>query len=446
MKAGNTETYQVHRDLIYPLLWMQQRGMRVDTEGMKKLSAELLVQVGEAQERLNSLAETELNPNSPKQLREYFYISKHLPPYLDRKTHKPTVDEEALKRISRKGFEEAHLILDIRHKLKLRGTYLEVKLGEDNRLRSSMNPVGTRSGRLSSSKDIFGEGLNVQTLPGAMKQFICADEGYILYNSDKAQAENRVVAYIAPDLNMINAFENKIDIHKQTASMIFNKPVDQISTDADCEEDPDRCARLGNGTRSERYFGKEANHALNYGLGVKTFSLRLEIPEAEAKMIRERYFSGYPGVRTYHNWVMQRLQKTKTLVNCFGRMYHFLDRIDDSSLTDALYFIPQSTVADVINRWGILFLWNNPLFEGLELLNQVHDSLVYQIPISLGWEKHFEMVSSLVNNLDQPLSWEGQTFSIPTDTKMGLRLSDMVEHKGVLSKDKFKQAFERFSK
>lgn len=457
MEVRNTETYRVYTELLHPMLYMQTRGIRVDTEGMRVSSEALSKLIEERQEQLNKIVGRELNTASWKQKQDYFYGEKGIAPYKDRKTGKDTTDAEALKRIARKGFKEASIILEMMHAQKLKSSYLEVKLGEDKRLRSAFG--FTRSGRLTSSEDIFGEGLNVQTFPHPKKfynepnepssgvrlrvdfrKFILADEGYILYNLDKAQAENRIVAYIAPDLNMIDAFERGIDIHKRTASLIFGKPIEEISSE-------DGSCSLGNGSRSERYFGKEANHALNYGLGVDHFAMRLEVSNREAKMIIDKYFSGYPGVRMYHNWVQNKLKKDRTLINCFGRAYNFLDRIGDDTLSDALYFIPQSTVGDLINRWGILRLWKEraTTFDGLEILNQIHDAIMFQIPISLGVERHWEMIETLNKNLNQELEWKGRRFSIPTDLKVGLVYADMDELKGnKFNKENFVREFEKW--
>ena len=416
---SNLTTYQVHRDLTYPLLYMQRRGICMDRVGLKRESDKQTKIIADKKLELNELCGRELNEkfsNSPKQVMEYFYNEKGVPPYKEK--GKRTANEKALIRIARKGFPEAFTILAIRQAQKLKSTYLEVTLGVDGRLRSSMNPVGAKTGRLSSSANIFGEGTNIQTIPHDILKFLLADDGYIIYNVDKAQAENRIVAYIAPDRNMIDAFENGIDIHAQTAGIIFNKLTSEVSN-------VDGSSMLGNGTHSERYFGKQANHSLNYLLGVKAFALRLQIPEKQAAFIIAKYFSGYPGVRTYHNWVLQRCQsreRNHTLVNSFGRQYQFYERIERKNLREAVPIIPQSTVADIINRWGLLEVWDNPVYEGLELLNQVHDSVVFQIPKKLGVDRHFDIVSKLCQSLDKPLTWQGTNFVIPTDVSMGHNL------------------------
>ena len=456
MIKNNVETYNIHRELLHPMLYMQHRGTRMDVVQMKSDTKKLKNIFEKRQEQLNELVGHDINMNSSLQMKNYFYIEKNIKPYLNPKTHKPSCDKEALKRLSRRGFLEASIILEMRRADKLRNSYLEAKLSDDNRLRSAFG--FTRGGRLTASKDLFGEGINMQTLPHPrtffeepnnpnsevllrldFREYLLADEGYLLYNIDEAQAENRVVAYIAPDLNMIQAFEDGIDIHKRTAALCFNKPIEEVSTvDGSCS--------IGDGTRSERYYGKETNHATNYGMGAKTFAFNLEIPESQAQMLQARYLSGYPGVRLYYNWVPEKIRQERMLVNLFGRAYEFFNRIDDSNKSDALYFIPQSTVGDLINRWGILKIWRekDEFFRGLELLNQVHDSIVFQIPISLGFEAHWRMLKELIRSLAQELSWEGRSFSIPSDLSVGLKYGELDELKGAkINEVEFRKLWEK---
>ncbi len=438
----NRVVYYVHRDLIYPLLYMQDRGLWVDQEGMKKEGDKLKTEVEDLKEQLSLVMGRKLSTKfatSHAQQKEYFYRELGIRPY--KKDGKEKMDKEVLKRLKKRGHKEADLILEIKSRETMRTRYLEVKLSEDGRLRSSFNPVGTRSGRLSSSADIFGEGTNIQTLPWEVKIFVGADEGYLIYEFDKAQAENRIVAYIAPDANMIHAFENKMDIHRMTAAIVYDLPIEEISNEPGS-------GNLGDGRLSQRAIGKKANHALNYGLGVDAFSQILEVPRADAQMIKDKYFTGYPGVGVYHRWISAVLKKTRTLVNCFKRGYHFLNKIEEGRITEALYFIPQSTVADLINRWGLLEVWNKPeLYAPTELLNQVHDSVIMQIPISAGVERHWEIVNNLVESLDKPLQYDNRRFVIPTDVKIGRLLGDMTEFKADdgLDYNKFKEAFDKYA-
>jgi uracil-DNA glycosylase family 4 len=244
------EAYDRQRKLIEPLTYMMERGLRIDLTKFRERRASLDIEIETLQEELNKVAGKALNPNSPKQLVEYFYGQLGQKAYKNRKTGNASTDNLAMKRLARKGFEAAKLVLEIRKRVKLASTYLEEsKLSADGRLRCSYNPVGTIFSRLSSSSNIFGEGMNLQNLPHSFRDILLADEGYIWYSFDLAQAENRIVAYVGRITPMIQAFENGSDVHRLTAGLVFNKPPEEIS-------DEPGSSTLGDGKHSERDWGK----------------------------------------------------------------------------------------------------------------------------------------------------------------------------------------------
>jgi len=431
-RMGNEEVYETQVKLIEPLIYMSERGMRVDKDARSKASTEAEKRINELEEQLWSVAGMQLNHASPKQLCEYFYGLKGERAYRNRKTGSPTCDGNALKRLSKKGYKEASLIQEIRKHAKLKSTYLEMVLDSDSRIRSSFNPVGTSSLRLSSSKTIFDTGGNTQNLPYGVRQFILADKGYVCYQMDLSQAENRDVAYIAPEPSMIAAFEEGRDIHRQTAALIFGKPMDEIS-------DEDGSCEIGGGEHSERFWGKKANHGLNYDLGYKTFAFYYEIPERDAKFIVDRYHAAYPGVRRYHAWVRNQLQKDRTLTNSWGWRRLFLDRWGDELFKEAYSFIPQSDIAALLNRRGIIY----PYYElkgELEFLNQVHDSIWFQIPLTSSWERHAWYLLKIVSALVEPIQFRGQAWSIPVDSEIGFNFGKNSDsNPGGLTKLKFNE-------
>ena len=253
-----------------------------------------------------------------------------------------------------------------------------MKLDEDGRMRCSFNPVGTEQGRISSSKTIRGTGANLQNQPPETQAMMLADPDCILINQDLGQAENRVVAYIAGEHRMINAFEKGIDIHKQTGSLISEVPIEEV-------------------TDEQRSDGKKANHGLNYDLGYKSFALIYQMPEKQAKFIVDRYHSVYPGVRQWHNSVREELSRqARTLVNCYGRKRVFLDRWGHELFKVAYSYCPQSTVAEKMNQDGVLFIYDRQdLFPEVQFLNTIHDSIRYQVPISVGYERNREVILCL---------------------------------------------------
>lgn len=397
----NVPTYTRQANLIEPLLFMQQRGIRVDVAGLASAHESVSRALDDMSEQLKSMCGFDINPQSPAQLKEYFYRIRGYQPYRNRKTGGESVNADALKRLARKGNREAALLLEIRKLAKLKGTYLEIKFDPDNRLRCSYNPVGTESGRLSSSQTIFGTGANLQNIPYEIRQFMLFDTGYVGYNIDLSQAENRIVAFTGPVPEMMNAFNEGLDVHRLTASLIYGKPVTDISSE-------------------ERQWGKRANHGLNYDLGYKSFALYYEIDEASSRFIVERYHQAYPGVRqNYHTQIRQSLSRSRSVTNCMGRTRVFLDRYGDELFKTAYSFIPQSTVADIINERGLGYVYyNQNLFAPVELLLQIHDSIVFQIPRSVPLRDHAHMLWLLKQSLETPLQWKINTFTIPADVQV----------------------------
>jgi len=253
-KQINEETYERQRRLIEPLIYMSERGIRIDVEGMMGYKEQQQAELDKLAEELNREVGHEINYNSPEQLKHYFYEELGLRPYVNRKTGKKTTDIDALKRIYRSGgpgSKAARLMLDIRSLSKRISTYLNIgKVDQDGRYRSSYKPVGAETGRISSGETIFGTGGNQQNWPHDLLRFFLADEGYILYSMDLSQIENRIVAYVGGVVSQIEAFEQGIDLHRLTASIIFDKPYDQISS-------KDGSSLLGDGRQSERYWGKK---------------------------------------------------------------------------------------------------------------------------------------------------------------------------------------------
>lgn len=430
-KMGNVGTYDRQRALLLPAMYMQEHGTLMDVVPMKERGTEIGIELEALRARFSELVgSTELNPASPKQMAAYFYGTKGIKPYVNRKTGKLSTDEDALKRIAIQGHQEARVLMDIRELAKLKGTYYDMRLDPDSRLRCAINPVGTKFGRTSSSENIFGTGTNMQNIPRNFRRYMLADPGCVAYDIDLDQAENRVVAYISPDATMIQAFETDTDIHTLTASNIFKKPVEEISTDEDVDTGRKPPCPFGNGRQSERFWGKKANHSFNYDFGYRAFSVLYEMKERDGRYIWEAYRELYTGVPQYHRWVQDALNKDRSLTNLFGRKVRLFDRWGDELFKQAYSFIPQSTVADIMNSRGVCFIYERQdLFEQVQLLNVVHDSVVIQIPISAGWDYHESVLRAIKGNLEVNLTWRGQEFSIPASVKHGRNLYDMKKIK-----------------
>ncbi len=418
-RQGNRKSYERQKKLVPILVYMQARGIRMDVEGLKVAKKKALETRDLAKKALNEITEGIVNnPASVTQLQKYFYGVLGIPPI--RAQGKITTDDPAMKKISLMGHEAADLVTLFRHNKTLASQFFGVILSDDNRLRCSMNPVGTVNLRFSSSTNIFGEGTNIQNQPLVMDQYMLADEGYLLYNFDLAQAESRIVAYISPEPKMMEAFESGKDIHRLTASTIFNKSPDEVG------DDKDNPCSFGNGKRTERYWGKQSNHQFAYDYGPISFARKHGLAVKDSKFLISSYHQTYPGIRRMHNWVEEELRTNKlTLTNCYGHKRKFMGRWDKSLFRKGYNFNPQSTVAIKINEEGLIYIYyNQDKFRHVELLNQGHDSIVLQIPLSIPLKKHAEYIALIRDSLESPLHWRGTTFNIPVDVGVGYNLGN----------------------
>jgi uracil-DNA glycosylase family 4 len=169
-------TYNLTMRALEPCLFMMLNGIRIDRKRLAETKIQVERELVELQKQLDEVSERPFNPLSPKQCVSYFYGIKGLKPYINRKTKSPTCDDKALARIIRRdNLLEARLVQQIRGKRKLLSNYLDIDCDPDDRLRCFYNIRGTVTGRLSSSKTVWGTGMNFQNLPPAFKQFLVPD-------------------------------------------------------------------------------------------------------------------------------------------------------------------------------------------------------------------------------------------------------------------------------
>ncbi len=425
----NWDTYERQRKMIEPCVYMMERGIKADVTEMNRLYEETEYKIAEAHQHLCRLTGRPDLPTtfakSGKQLKEYFFHEKGIKPYKKRRGNKwvDTYDDLALKRLTRRGFEEAKICGDIRKMVKLKSTYLDIgKIDEDGRSRCSYNTVGTRYSRLSSSKNIFGSGGNHQNWPHHLQKFLKPDNGYVYYAIDLSQAENRIVAFVGAITEMMQAFINGDDVHALTAALIFNKHPDDITRE-------DGTCPIGDGSHSERFWGKKANHGFNYGWSFKEFALENEIRENEGKMIFNGYHGKYPGVqKNFHQGIIDQLNKNRTLTNLMGRKTTFYGDIHGKTrhktFQEAFSCIPQGTVGDIINELGMEYVYYSDEFKAVELLRQVHDEIGFQIPLRIPWIKHAKILLAIKQSLEKTLITDiGTEFIIPADISMGNNLN-----------------------
>lgn len=412
-RSDNIRTYTSTMELIEPLVFMMDRGILIDKEAVKFHRDQISDIIDLKEHEIQAHVGYDINPNSDSQLKIYFYDQLKLKPYINRETKTPRTDEDALIRIANQGIEIARKILEYRKIRTMRDRYYNMIL-DNGRLKCSLNPVGAAdTGRLSARKYYFTIGGNMQTLPHPYKRFMLADPGYMIFEIDYRQAELYCIAYMGPEHSMIYDIENGVDLHMSTASKITGLHPSQINKEL----------------RKKK--GKEPNFGFNYGQTASGYSQYHMIPLSEARDIRSKYLASRPGIASYWTVCKSMLSNTRTITNPFGRSRIFLDRWD-AACRQAYDYLPQSTVAGAINEFGIKpAYYRSDYFKELELLLQIHDSIIFQIPISIGWEAMAKMINDLVWFMRQPIHYNGITFNLEVDIIGGLNLAIYDENENL---------------
>lgn len=421
-QQGNYETYLRQKAILPVLLKMQKRGILVDTEGLRSYSTSLIPEI-QAKEAELAAYIGDRNWKSPKQLCNYFYEQLGHAPYANR-AGRATVDDIALRRLERKGAKAAGLILELRRLNKLKSTYLEMSIDTDGRFRCFFNPVGATTGRLSSRKSIpHNTGGNSQNLDPRAKKYYRADPSHLLVELDYSQAECRIVAYSGPVQTLKRIYDQGLDVYTATYAMMFNIPYEKVSRDPGSSP-------LGDGTKSQRQWGKTSVLSLNYGLGINTFALRNGLTQKQAKNLYERYHRVHPGVTTnYQSRIQEQLRKGRTVTNPYGRIRTFMGHWGIDLFHQAYAFFPQSTVGDKINKDGLTFV-SSLEDQGVFLLNQIHDSILFEISLEYGLEHVQKMLLVIKNSMEQPIPWT-PPFIVPVEGKMGKRWGDPKQGGGM---------------
>lgn len=404
--------YTYMMPLVWPIARLELRGIRYDWEeclAMREVSRKTIASL---QAELDGLVGESLNVGSHKQMCDWLYSKKKYKKQFKKDKisgeSRLTADDEALESISRglkEPSKELDIIREIRYYSKLLSTYLTVSVDEDKRMRCSFNLAGTETGRLSSSKTVRGTGSNLQNVPREVKHLFRADPGMVLVEADLSQAEARIVSYLANEVRLIDAFNKGGDVHRQNAARMFNKEEKDV-------------------TEAERNLGKRACHALNYGMGPATFSRDAGIPIGEARRVRNSYFACFPRIAVWHLQMASALKKSRTLGTPFGRKRVFYSMWSESVLKEGLAYIPQSTVADIINR-AIIMLDRMFLGSDVSLLLQVHDSILLQCPV----DKLQATVTAVRECMEKPVLINSKQVSIPAEFKVGDNWGNMKKYK-----------------
>lgn len=369
-ETNQREQFNFIMSLFHPVLRMMLRGVKFDLQVKAQLIGELLEHIAKREQIIEKIAGKPLNPKSPKQLQDFFYGELNLPVQWS-KQKRPTTDDEALVKLATAEPLVSKICYAINECRSLYNSLsvVNTKLDSDGRIRCSYNIGGTETTRFSSSTNAFGSGTNLQNitkgktsehtgleLPNLRRLFI-PDIGFVFADVDLDRADAQVVAWEADDSDLKQIFREGLDLHLENAKAIFGSHIQKKSP--------------------ERALAKAFCHAANYGATPPTLARALGITVKHADQIHKQWFAAHPNILEWHRSIEAQLAETRQVKNAFGFRRLYFDRIEQC-FTQALAWIPQSTVAIVINK-GLVAL-DKHMSDELQLLLQVHDSLGFQVP------------------------------------------------------------------
>jgi len=268
----------------------------------------------------------------------------------------------------------------------------------------------------------------------------------LLIEIDKSQAEWVIVAYLAKDPEMLRVVQGNLDPHTTTGYLISGVPHELIIKEAEllghlsgsdeiekARKEAGIVFNLDSGgfiprNMTVRQMGKKSNHALDYDMSARRFSLENEIPERDSKRIVALYHAGYPGIRqTFHTSVKRALEDDRVLTNCFGRRRRFLGQWSDTLCKEAYAFIPQSTVADIINKAYCIIYEKEVPKNTFIPITQVHDSILVEAYYR-STQELYDGLHRMEEYMTPTLHYNGMDFTIDTDIKAGYSWGEKDMH------------------
>ncbi|WP_034868983.1 DNA polymerase I [Clostridium lundense] len=375
--------YEVELPLTTVLASMESYGFKVDKDMLTHIGEKFTKEIEKVQKEIYSLSEEEFNINSPKQLGKILFEKLDLPVIKKTKTGYST-NAEVLE-----ALEGKHPIIEkityYRQLTKLYSTYVEgLKnvIDEDGKIHSSFNQTVTTTGRLSSTEP------NLQNIPikyemgrEIRKVFVPNNNVSIILSADYSQIELRVLAHIAGDENLINAFKHHADIHTKTASEVFRVPIEEV-------------------TKTMRSNAKAVNFGIVYGIGDFSLAKDIKVSRKEAKEYIDTYFERYPNVKKYMDDTVKKAEKDMFVTTILNRRRFIPEIANSKKMVKALgerlaMNSPiQGSAADII-KLAMVKVYNELEKRQLKstLILQVHDELILNV-----YKDELEQVRTIVKD------------------------------------------------
>ena len=443
--------YAFERELQGPYLSMMRRGFAVDQLSRRQAAEALKTRIAHVTEIVNELADAVWSAPLIKPgkklphytvLQEFFYKHMKLPEqWISQKgERKLSTNREVLEKLDQYLYARPFVngILTIRDLYKQLSVF-EEEIDADGRHRTSYNIAGTETGRPSSSENALGTGGNQQNISPSLRYVFVADPGMKLCVIDLEQVEARDVGFfmgcLFDDWSFLDACESG-DLHTNNARRIW--------PELPWSDEPkhNRAIADRNFYRefSYRDMAKRGSHLSNYSGTAYTASRALKVPIELMEDFQARYCRGrvgkagkpdiepaFPGIPGYWQWCAEQLQTLGWLETPFGRRRHFFGRPgDDTTLREAIAFMPQSTTADRMNL-GLWRVWRK--MPQCEMLAQTYDSITFQYEEKVDEAKIIQEALELIRvELQSP---DGRSYIVPGEAKVGYNWGNQVTQEDI---------------
>lgn len=372
---NSPELVRVYEDIEMPLMpvlaRIERTGALVDANLLGQQSQELGDKLTAIERQVFELAGQPFNLASPKQLGEILYDKLGLPVLAKTAKGQPSTAEAVLQQLADEGHELPVLLMEYRSLSKLKSTYTD-RLPEQinprtGRIHTSYHQAVTATGRLSSS-DPNLQNIPVRTAEGRrIRQAFIAPENHVLLSADYSQIELRIMAHLAQDPGLLEAFRYDRDVHKATAAEVFGVPLEEVTSD-------------------QRRNAKAINFGLIYGMSAHGLAKQIGADRTQAQAYIDRYFLRYPGVLDYMERTRKQASELGYVQTLFGRRLYLPDikaknaMIRRAAERTAINAPMQGTAADIIKRAMIeVDNWLQNAGLRAQVIMQVHDELVLEV-------------------------------------------------------------------
>ena len=393
----NDKKFSVYKRLENPLInvliEMENTGVTINAQKLSEISKNLSDEIIKLENKIFDYSGKTFNVGSPKQLGEILFDEMKIEGGKRSKNGSWQTSVEVLENLSDLGHEIAQLILNWRHFSKLKSTYTDALVEQINpktkRVHTNYSMVGASTGRLSSSNPNL-QNIPIKTEEGRLiRTAFESKPGFKIVSMDYSQIELRLIAHIADEIKMLDAFNNDLDIHSDTASKVFGVPINEMTSDL-------------------RRKAKAINFGIIYGISAYGLAKQLKCSANEAKEFIDSYFKRFPRIRDYMEEIKSKLEENGFVETLFNRRIYINDsnsknqRLKGFAERQAINAPIQGSAADIIKLAMVkihknLFNYKNDV----SMLMQVHDELVFEIKEN-SIDKYSKIIQEIMEHANLP--------------------------------------------